>query len=71
MATEIYHRDNGDGAPEWKMWHFQSAKLQPKTEPRIPFGDTFEDRGLGGGPYGEPITYTYTLADRDSPSLEE
>lgn len=60
-ATEIYHRDNGEGVPEWRMWHFHSGPLQPFDEPREPFGDTLTQRGLGGNPYGEPITYTFTL----------
>lgn len=60
-ATEIYHRDNGDGVPEWKMWHFQSGALQPFDEPRPAFDDTLADRGLGGNPYGEPLIYTVNL----------
>ncbi|MEV0733677.1 hypothetical protein AB0M79_28145 [Polymorphospora sp. NPDC051019] len=60
-ATEIYHRDNGAGVPAWKMWHFHSGPLQPFQEPRPAFDDTLTDRGLGGNPYGEPITYTFTL----------
>ena len=46
------------------MWHFHSGPLQPFDEPREPFGDTLEQRGLGGNPYGEPIVYTFNLEDR-------
>jgi hypothetical protein len=60
-ATEIYHRDDGNGNPRWTMWHFQSAVLQPVNKPRDPFNDVLTQRGLGGSPLGEPLVYTVTL----------
>jgi hypothetical protein len=54
-ATEIYHRDDGEGNPVWKMWHFHCSPLPPEDEPRPAFGDTPAERGLGGGPTGPPL----------------
>lgn len=44
-ATEIYHRDDGNGNPEWKMWHFHSSPAPDADEPRPAFGDTARSRG--------------------------
>jgi hypothetical protein len=63
-ATEIYHRDDGDGRPEWRMWHFHSGPLQSADEPRPGFGNEEPRSGLGASPYGPPLTYTYTLEGR-------
>ncbi len=60
-ATEIYRRDDGAGRPVWKMWHFQSAPLQPLEFPRPAFDDTLRQRGLGGNPYGQPLVTTVSL----------
>jgi hypothetical protein len=54
-ATEIYHRDSGDGAPDWRMWHFHCSDHAATDRPRMGFSDTFHDRGLGGNPFGEPL----------------
>jgi hypothetical protein len=54
-ATEIYHRDDGEGKPVWKMWHFHCSPLPPEDEPKPAFGDTAKDRGLGWNPWGEPL----------------
>jgi hypothetical protein len=43
-ATEIYHRDDGEGNPVWKMWHFHCSPLAPQDEPRPGFNDTFGTR---------------------------
>ena len=47
-ATEIYQRDDGEGRPVWKMWHFHCSPLPPETETRPAFTDTPGKRGLGG-----------------------
>lgn len=54
-ATEVYQRDDGEGRPVWKMWHFHCSPLPPATELRPAFGDTSEQRGLGGFPGGQPL----------------
>ncbi len=54
-ATEIYHRDDGAGRPTWRMWHFHCSLLPSEDTVRVGFDETFADRGLGGGPHGEPI----------------
>lgn len=53
-ATEVYQRDDGNGAPVWKMWHFHCSPLPPLDEPRPCFDDTARQRGLGGIPDGQP-----------------
>lgn len=53
-ATEIYQRDDGEGNPVWKMWHFHASPLPAADEPRPGFGDTSSERGLGGIPCGTP-----------------
>lgn len=53
-ATEIYHRDDGDGGPKWTMWHFHCSPMPPADEER-PLGGTPAERGLGGNPWGEPL----------------
>ncbi|MEV8632992.1 nuclear transport factor 2 family protein [Streptosporangium sp. NPDC051023] len=50
-ATEIYHRDNGEGLPQWRMWHTHISPLPPADEPRPSFTDTTEERGLGWVPW--------------------
>jgi ketosteroid isomerase-like protein len=54
-ATEIYQRDDGEGRPVWKMWHFHCSPLPPATETRPAFADTPEERGLGGNPWSDPL----------------
>ena len=54
-ATEIYQRDDGEGNPEWRMWHFHCSPLPAEDEPRPAFDDTPAERGLGGTPWGEPL----------------
>ena len=71
-ATEIYHRDDGNGRPEWRMWHFQSGALHPANENRPAFDDSDQTSQLGYNPYGPPLTYTYTLEGyAGQASLEE
>ena len=60
-ATEIYHRDDGNGRPDWKMWHFHSSALQPADQNRPAFDDAEQTGQFGYSPYGPPLTYTYTL----------
>lgn len=54
-CTEIFERDNGDGDPVWKMWHFHASPMPDVNEPRPAFGDTRTERGLGGSPVQEPF----------------
>ena len=61
QATEIYHRNDGDGRPVWKMWHFHSSALHPLGENRPAFDDAGTTGTFGYSPYGAPLTYTYTL----------
>lgn len=46
-STEVYQRDDGAGAPEWRMWHFHGSYIPGPAEPRPAFGDTYDSRGLG------------------------
>ncbi|GAA1858824.1 YybH family protein [Microbacterium koreense] len=57
-ATEIYQRDDGDGNPVWKMWHFHCSPLPDPDEPRPSVGDTGRERGLGHGPGITPLRVT-------------
>jgi hypothetical protein len=57
-ATEVYQRDDGEGNPVWKMWHFHASPSPPDDEPRPAFGDTSTERGLGWTPWGESISLT-------------
>jgi ketosteroid isomerase-like protein len=50
-ATEIYHRDDGQGRPEWRMWHFHCSPPADPAETRIAFEDSIETRGLGWVPW--------------------
>lgn len=44
-STECYLRDDGEGEPVWKMWHFHGSPAPDADEPRPPFGDTARSRG--------------------------
>jgi len=57
-ATEIYQRDDGEGNPVWKMWHFHASPLPDSDEPRPLFNDTPRERGLGRGPGITPLRVT-------------
>jgi ketosteroid isomerase-like protein len=50
-ATEIYHRDRGDGTPEWRMWHTHISALADPEEQRPGFEDSVRSRGLGWVPW--------------------
>jgi len=50
-ATEIYHRDRGDGVPEWRMWHTQITALPDLDEERPGLGGSTKSRGLGWVPW--------------------
>jgi hypothetical protein len=55
-STEIYKRDDGEGRPIWKMWHFHCSPLPPADALRPAFNDTAQSRGgLGSNPWGEPL----------------
>lgn len=51
-ATEVYRRDDGNGQPIWKMWHFHGSVRAAGDAPRPAFDDTYDERGLGYLPYG-------------------
>ncbi|MFC5996754.1 YybH family protein [Pseudonocardia hispaniensis] len=57
-ATEIYQRDDGNGNPVWKMWHFHCSPMPDPDEPRPGLGGTQNQRGLGGGPGITPLRVT-------------
>jgi hypothetical protein len=63
-STEIYKRDDGDGAAEWKMWHFHCSPRPPDDE--APASKTREDatdrRGLGNTPYSRGIHTDFATA---------
>lgn len=42
--TEIYHRDDGLGNAEWRIWHHHASPCADDAEPRMPFGDTYASR---------------------------
>jgi hypothetical protein len=42
--TTVLRRDDGLGAPAWKIWHFHASPLAPEGEPRPGFGDTARER---------------------------
>jgi ketosteroid isomerase-like protein len=50
-ATEIYHRDDGAGRPEWRMWHFHSSEMAARDETRMASDDSYDSRGLGWVPW--------------------
>jgi hypothetical protein len=56
-ATEIYKRDDGEGRPIWKMWHFHCSALPAADAPRPAFNDTSRSRGgLGSNPWGSALS---------------
>ena len=57
-ATEVYQRDDGEGNPVWKMWHFHCSPMPPADEERPGLGGTPAERGLGGGPGVTPLRVT-------------
>jgi hypothetical protein len=46
-STEVFQRDDGNGNPLWRMWHFHGSLEAAQDEPRPGFGDTYESRDLG------------------------
>jgi hypothetical protein len=44
-STECYRRDDGEGKPDWRMWHFHCSPLPTADEARPAFGDTAAQRG--------------------------
>jgi hypothetical protein len=52
-STEVYKRDDGQGRPEWKMWHFHCSPRPADDEvpPAKTAADTAKARGLGNTPY--------------------
>ena len=45
--TSVFRRDDGEGNPVWKIWHFHCSPLAPLDEPRPGFGDTARERSAG------------------------
>jgi hypothetical protein len=43
-STEVYKRDDGEGNPVWKMWHFHCSPLAPLDEQRPAFEDSYASR---------------------------
>lgn len=43
--TSVLRRDDGEGNPTWKIWHFHCSPTAPDDEPRPGFDDTWETRG--------------------------
>jgi hypothetical protein len=52
-STEVYKRDDGEGRPEWRMWHFHCSTRPPDDEvpPTKTERDTTAARGLGNTPH--------------------
>lgn len=44
-STECYRRDDGNGNPEWRMWHFHCSPAPDADDPRPAYGDTARERG--------------------------
>jgi hypothetical protein len=61
-STEVYKRDDGEGNPEWKLWHFHCSTRPPDDE--APAAKTREDaadrRGLGNTPYSKGVKTDYS-----------
>lgn len=57
-ATEVYQRDDGEGNPVWKMWHFHCSPMPDGDEERPALGGTPNSRGLGHGPGITPLRVT-------------
>lgn len=47
--TSYARRDDGDGNPVWKIWHFHCSPCAPADEARPGIGDTWEERGGARG----------------------
>lgn len=60
-STEIYKRDDGDGRPVWRMWHFHCSTRPEDDEapPAKTDRDTARVRGLGGTPYSTGLRTEY------------
>ncbi len=62
-STEIYKRDDGEGAPKWTMWHFHCS--QAPDGDAVPVSKTAEStadaRGLGNTPYSTAIEPDYSI----------
>ncbi|MDH2400233.1 nuclear transport factor 2 family protein [Bradyrhizobium sp. SSUT18] len=59
-STEIYVRNDGEGKPEWKIWHFHCSEMAPQDKIRQPFGDSYASRGVGYLPpsFGKSFSVT-------------
>lgn len=59
-ATEIYQRDDGEGNPVWKMWHFHTSPMPDGDEERPGVGGSQNQRGIGYGPGITPVRATHS-----------
>lgn len=59
-ATEVYQRDDGEGNPVWKMWHFHCSPMPSADEQRPGLGGSQNERGIGHGPGVTPERMTRT-----------
>jgi len=39
-VTEVYRKDDGQGAPVWKIWHFHASPIADPALPRFPLEKT-------------------------------
>lgn len=62
-STEIYKRDDGNGNPEWTMWHFHCSPAPAGDEipPSKTAAETTDARGLGNTPYSTAIAPDYDV----------
>ncbi len=51
-TTEIFVRDDGEGNPDWRLWHFHCSPLPDLDNVRMGYDDSRRDRGLGELPHG-------------------
>ncbi|MGD9525836.1 YybH family protein [Pseudonocardia sp.] len=56
--TSFARRDDGDGNPVWKIWHFHCSPAAPADEERPGIGDTWDGRG---GARGGAVAQTVEL----------
>lgn len=60
--TSFAKRDDGNGNPVWKLWHFHCSVGAPADEVRPGAGDTWESRG---GAIGGAVAQTAELPGPD------
>jgi hypothetical protein len=60
-STEVYKRDDGEGGPQWRMWHFHCSNRPADDEAPAAktAADRAEVRGLGNTPYSKGTRTEY------------